>query len=173
MIPFALAVLSHTPLWVWLILAALVALGLRQARDHTVAPTRLWIQPVVLGALSLSATVSAFGAQALPLAGWLAGVLLGVAANQPLRLPRQVHLLPDGRLSIGGSWVPMLLLMLIFWLRYAVAVSLTMSPTLAGEPVFVALAGALYGAASGLFGARAWRALQQRGNAPTVAATTA
>ena len=172
MTQFALAIFSHTPLWVWLILAALVALGLRQARDHAVAPARLWIQPVVLGALSLSGTVSAFGAQALPLAGWLAGVLLGVAANQQLRLPRLVQLLPDGRLSIGGSWVPMALLMLIFWLRYVVAVSLTMSPSLAGEPVFVALAGALYGAASGLFGARAWRALQQRGQAlPVVAAT--
>ena len=173
MTQFALAILSHTPPWVWLILAALVALGLRQARDHGVSPSRLWIQPVVLAALSLSGTVSAFGAQALPLAGWLAGVLLGAAANQQLRLPRLVQLLPDGRLCIGGSWVPMALLMLIFWLRYAVAVSLSVSPTLAGEPVFVALAGALYGAASGLFGARAWRALQQRGNAPAVAATTA
>ena len=166
----ALTVLSHTPLWVWLILAALVALGLRQARDHEVSPTRLWIQLLVLGGLSLSGTVSAFGAQALPLAGWLAGVLLGVAANQQLRLPRQVQLLPDGRLSIGGSWVPMALLMLIFWLRYAVAATLAVVPALAGEPAFVGMAGALYGAASGLFGARAWRALPQRGQALTVAA---
>ena len=173
MTQFALAILSHTPLWVWLILAALVALGLRQARNHRVPPARLWIQPVVLGGLSLAGTVSAFGAQALPLAGWLAGVLLGVAANQRLRLPRQVQLLPDGRLSIGGSWVPMVLLMLIFWLRYAVAVSLAVSPTLAAEPIFVGMAGALYGAASGLFGARAWQALQQRGPAMTGATAVA
>ena len=167
---FALTVLSRTPPWVWLILVALVALGLRQARDHGVSPTRLWIQPLVLSGLSLSGTVSAFGAQALPLVGWLAGVLLGAAANQHLRLPRQVQLLPDGRLSIGGSWAPMALLMLIFWLRYAVAASLAVSPALAAVPIFVGMAGALYGAASGLFGARAWRALQQRGQGLRVAA---
>ena len=68
---FALTVLSHTPPWVWLILAALVALGLRQARDHVVSPSRLLVQPLALGGLWLYATVSAFGAQALPLAGWL------------------------------------------------------------------------------------------------------
>ena len=166
---FALTVLSHTPPWVWLILAALVALGLRQARDHVVSPSRLLIQPLALGSLSLYATVSAFGAQVLPLAGWLAGVLLGVAANQRLRLPRQVRLLPDGQITVGGSWAPMALLMLIFWLRYAIAATLAVVPALASEPAFIALASALYGVASGLFGARAWRVLQQRGQALTLA----
>ena len=52
--------------------------------------------------------------------------------------------------------------MLIFWLRYAVAASLAVSPGLAHIGLFVLAASLLYGAATGLFVARALRVLQQR-----------
>lgn len=162
MITYLLTVLSHTPLWVWALLAALVALGLLQARDHVLPRARVLAQPLALGALSLVGAAGAFGLHALPLGGWLAGLALGAALNQPLRLPRQVQALPDGRFAVGGSWAPLGLLMLIFWLRYTLAVALAMVPALAGQPGFVAAACLLYGTASGLFGARAWRVLQQR-----------
>ncbi len=159
---FALAVLSHTPPWVWAILAALVALGLRQSQDHTVTRGRLLIQPLGLGALSLLSTTHAFGLQALPLAGWAVGLALGMALNRPLALPRQVQALSGDRWAIGGSWVPLALLMLIFWLRYLVGASLAVSPGLVHDALFVVAASLLYGAASGLFAARALRVLQQR-----------
>ena len=160
MTPFIFTVLSRTPLWVWALLAALVALGLLQARDHVLPRARVLIQPLALGALSLVGVGGAFGMLALPLGGWLAGLALGAALNQPLRLPRQVQARPDGRFAIGGNWAPLGLLMLIFWLRYTLAVALAMVPALAGEPALVAAASLLYGTASGLFGARAWRVLQ-------------
>lgn len=162
MITYLLTVLSHTPLWVWALLAALVALGLLQARDHVLPRARVLAQPLALGALSLVGAAGAFGLHALPLGGWLAGLALGAALNQPLRLPRQVQALPDGRFAVGGSWAPLGLLMLIFWLRYTLAVALAMVPALAGQPGFVAAACLVYGTASGLFGARAWRVLQHR-----------
>ena len=162
MITLIFAVLSRTPLWVWALLAALVALGLLQARDHVLPRAWVLIQPLALGALSWYGAASAFGLHALPLGGWLAGLALGAALNQPLRLPRQVQALPDGRFRVGGSWAPLGLLMVIFWLRYSVAVALAMLPALAGQPAFAAAACLLYGTASGLFGARAWRVLQQR-----------
>ena len=159
---FVLAVLSHTPPWVWAILAALVVLGLKQSRDHVVSRGRLVAQPLALGALSLLSTASAFGLHWLPLAGWAAGVTLGITLNRPLALPRQVQALADDRWAIGGSWAPLTLLMLIFWLRYAVAASLAVSPGLAHIGLFVLAASLLYGAATGLFVARALRVLQQR-----------
>lgn len=128
MITLIFAVLSRTPLWVWALLAALVALGLLQARDHVLPRARVLIQPLALGALSRYGAASAFGLHALPLGGWLAGLALGAALNQPLRLPRQVQALPDGRFRVGGSWAPLGLLMVIFWLRYSVAVALAMVP---------------------------------------------
>ncbi len=161
MTPFALTILSHTPPWVWLILAALVALGLLQARDHVLSARRLLIQPLALAALSVQSALGAFGLQPLVAAGWLLGVVAGAVLNRWLGLPRQVRVLADGRFAIGGSWAPMALLMGIFWLRYAIAASLAMLPALANLPGFELAACAVYGLACGLFGARAWRVWQQ------------
>ena len=41
-------VLSHTPVWVWGLLAALMALGFSQTRQRHVAPWRLLMLPMVL-----------------------------------------------------------------------------------------------------------------------------
>ncbi len=158
----ALTFLSRTPPWVWLILAALVALGLKQAADHRVGTRRLLLQPLALGALSVQSALAAFGLHPGALAGWLLGLCAGVMLNRWLGLPRRVQVLADGQFEIGGSWTPMLLLMLIFCLRYAIAAALAVQPALAGDPGFRLLACAAFGLAGGLFGARAWRVLRQR-----------
>ena len=155
-----LTVFTRTPPWVWLILAGLVALGLMQARDHTVTVSRLLAQPLVLGVLSLQSALGAFGLQAWTLIGWPLGVAAGVLLNRWLGLPRQVQVQADGRFRTGGSWAPMLLLMLVFWLRYAIVVALAMTPALGRQPAFMVLGCAAFGLASGLFGARAWRVLR-------------
>ena len=162
MTAFALALLSRTPPWVWLILAALVALGLSQAADHRVSVRRLLLQPLLLGALSVQSALAAFGAHPGVVAGWLSGLAAGVLLNRWLGLPHRVRWLAHGQFEIGGSWTPLLLLMLIFWLRYAIAAALAVQPVLAGQPAFMWLGCAAYGLAGGLFGARAWRVLQQR-----------
>ena len=155
-----LTVFTRTPPWVWLILAGLVALGLMQAQDHTVSLSRLLAQPLVLGALSLQSALGAFGLHAWTVLGWPLGVAAGVLLNRWLGLPRQVQVQADGRLRIGGSWAPMLLLMGVFWLRYAIVVALALAPALGRQPAFMVLGCAAFGLASGLFGARAWRVLR-------------
>ena len=62
----------------------------------------------------------------------------------------------------------MALLMLIFWLRYAIVVALAVAPALAGKAACMVLGCAAYGLASGLIGARAWRVLRL-GRQPTAA----
>ena len=157
---FLITVFSNTPLWVWAILVALLALGFKQTRAHVVGRTRVLVQPLVLGTLSVLAATSAFGLQPNTAIGWLLGAVAGVLLNRLLGLPRQVQALPGGRFAIGGSWVTMVLLMAIFWLRYAVAVSLAMAPALRANTLFALAACALYGLASGVFGARAWQVLR-------------
>ena len=53
-------------------------------------------------------------------------------------------------------------MMVIFFARYAIAVSLAIQPSLAGSPSFSALAGLAYGLMSGTFLARALRVWAQR-----------
>ena len=157
---FITTVISRTPLWVWVLLAALVALGLMQARDHVLTRTRVLIQPIALGAMSFWSASSAFGWHALVQPTWLVGFALGFVLNQSLRLPRRVQAMPDGRFAVGASWVPLGLILAIFMMRYVGAVSLAVVPQLAALPLFAAAVSLLYGLPSGLLAARARRLLQ-------------
>ncbi|MEI8325617.1 MAG: DUF6622 family protein, partial [Betaproteobacteria bacterium] len=55
-------ILSNTPRWVWVLLLALLGLGLSQAVTRSASLKRITILPLVLVGLSLSGTLSAFGA---------------------------------------------------------------------------------------------------------------
>lgn len=169
MTTFILTILSRTPLWVWALLAGLVTLGLNQARDHVLSRSRVLLQPVGLGLLSIWGATSAFGLHPHVQGLWLAGAALGFALNGPLRLPRQVQALPDGRFAISGSWAPLVLILAIFVLRYLGSASLAMVPELAQLPAFAATASLLYGLPSGLLAARAQRVLAQGRAAPLLA----
>jgi hypothetical protein len=151
-------ILTHTPHWVWLILAAITLAGVLQLREYRVSRGRLLLLTIALAAYSLWGTSSVFGAAAAP--AWLAGMALALLANRALRWPRTVELTPDGRFVLPGSPWPLLLMWTLFGLRYAVAVTLVFHPAWAHEGAMAVGVAALYGALSGLFTARAWRVLQ-------------
>ena len=167
---FLIMIVTRTPAWVWLVLAGLVLLGLLQARDHVVPRARVIAQPLALGALSLWGVAGAFGLHAMVEGPWLAGLMLGLAATRAFHLPRQVQALPGGRFAIGGSWLPLAMLMAVFFMRYAVNVSLAIAPALKADAGFAALVALLYGLPTGLIAGRALRILGQR---PATGALTA
>ena len=170
MTSFLLSVLSHTPVWVWALLALLVALGLRQTRAQIVTRRRLVAVPVGLGIYSLVGLLQTFGGHSSSLLPWVAGAVLGFGLNQLWQLPRQVQALPDGRFRLGGSVVPLVLFMAIFLMRYVLAVALNIEPELAHAPTLVLPACLLMGLSIGLLAARAWHVL---GNAPRLPAALA
>lgn len=156
---FILTVITETPLWVWGLLAALIALGLRQSRDQVVAKPWLLIRPVAIGSLSLLGATSTFGLHLAVQPMWLLGVAAGLAISRSLRLPHRLQPLQDGRFAISGSWAPLALMMSIFALRYVSSAALAIEPLLAGESAFAAVASALYGLPAGLVAARALQVL--------------
>jgi hypothetical protein len=159
---FLFTVVTHTPLWVWCLLACLVVLGLRQVRDQVLGLRRVLLLPAALGGWAFFSATLAFGWHPATVAAWLCGACLGHALNRWLMLPRRVQALADGRFAIAGSWAPLVLFLTIFSIRYAVAASLAVVPELATLPAFAAAACALYGLPSGLLAARAQRVLQAR-----------
>ena len=170
MTTFLLTVLSHTPVWVWAVLAFLVALGLRQTREQIVTSRRLVALPVGLAIYSLIGMLQTFGGHASSLLPWVAGAALGFALNQLWKLPRQVQPLPDGRFRLGGSWVPLALFMVIFLLRYVLAVALNIEPELAHAQALVLPACLVMGLSVGLLAARAWRVLDNAQRPPAAVA---
>ena len=59
-----------------------------------------------------------------------------------------------------GSWVPMLLILAVFLMKYVIGVQLAMEPALAHNNSFAFVVTAIYGALSGLFAARTLRVLR-------------
>ena len=156
---FIAAVISHTPIWVWALLALLVALGARQMVTQVASRERVLALPIALGALSLWGATGAFGVHALVQGPWLLGIAAGLMLNQTLQLPRRVRALPGDRFEIGGSAVPLALMMAVFCTRYVVGAALAVVPALATQASFAAVASVVYGVPTGLFAARAARVL--------------
>jgi hypothetical protein len=163
-------VIKNTPLWVWGLLAALLALGLSQLRGRRVGLTRMTLLPLAMSGLSLWGTVSAFGNSPLfgyVLLAWATGAALMLALIAPQAPPVGTRYDTASRsFQVPGSWVPLALILGIFLTKYTVGVELTMQATLANDGQYTLIIGALYGLFSGIFAGRAarlWRlALRQQ-----------
>ena len=151
-------ILINTPLWVWGLLAGLLILGWSQTRSRRVGLARLALLPLGLGAFSLYGTVSAFGATPVVLGSWLmaSALLLLIVAQLPL--PSGVRYdAASRRFQLPGSWVPMALIVGIFFTKYVVGVSLVLHPELNLANGFSLALASLYGVFSGIFAGRALR----------------
>ena len=155
-----LAILHHTPAWVWAVLAALVAIGLKQSFPRRLRLGRVTTLPVAFVALSLASLVSALAL----------GLVLAAVAVRTSGAPAAARWLPAERaFEVPGSWLPLALMLGIFALRFAVAVLLAQQPALRGDATFAALAGFGYGGFSGVFLGRAlalWRLAREPRVAP-------
>jgi hypothetical protein len=163
-----ITIVRYTPVWVWGVLAALVALGLSQARDREMSLKRVMIVPLVLLALSAAGVIGAFGhAPVGPVAagGWGAGLAAALTLARHLVAVRgAAWLARSATLHVPGSWLPLVLMMALFGLKYFVGVSLALHPALANDTAFAGACSLAYGAFSGLFLGRALslRALARR-----------
>jgi len=155
-----LQILQRTPPWVFALFLALLALGLAQRRPRELGRTRVALMPAIFLPLSAWGVWGAFGPSGFAYGGWIAGVGAALLLNHYTRLPRQVSYSEDARLfRVEGSWIPLAMMMAIFFTRYAIAVATAMQPALGGQPAFAAAVGSAYGLFSGSFLARALRVL--------------
>ena len=162
----SIAIVQHTPAWVWSVFATLIAFGLSQTRPREMGLLRVTILPLAMIALSLSGVFRAFGHFPVALGGWAVG--LGVAlsfARQRVAVRGAQWLPATGTIYVPGSWLPLLLIVGLFAVKYVAGASLGIQPTLAADPLFAGLCSLAYGGFSGLFVARAL-ALRRLANRP-------
>ncbi len=167
-------ILMHTPLWVWALLTALLALGLWQRRQRHVRRGQLLALPLTMLALGLWSMAPGFVAQPLVAGAWLLALLAAAQVGRRLPTPAAARwLAAEQRLHLPGSWVPLVIILCIFSLRYATGVSLALHPewrSMLSVQLPLALA---FGSLSGLFMGRALglRALTLQPAAPGSAST--
>ena len=166
-------ILTHTPLWVWSLLTALLGLGLWQRRLRHVRRSQLLALPLTMLALGLWSMAPGFVAQPLVAAAWLVALLAGARLGRRLPTPAAARwLAAEQRLQLPGSWVPLVIMLCIFSLRCATGVSLALHSewrSMLSAQLPLALA---FGTLSGIFLGRALglRALTLQPAAPGCAA---
>lgn len=150
-----LDILRYTPLWVWGLLAVLVALGVAQLRTRRVSRGRLLALPAVLMLLGLFSTATSFREPLAALAAWAPALALGAVAGWHLLRPQATWDADSRTLLLPGSVLPLALILAIFGLRYAGTVALVMHPAWRASLVVVLPMSAAFGTLSGLFAGRA------------------
>lgn len=144
-------IFTHTPVYVWAILAFLVYRGMLAARDREITVGRMLVIPVLMLALSLQAIASQFGIASVAMLAWTMGA--AAIALQRIRFgsSRASAGSSPGLVRIRGSWAPLALMLAIFALKYVVAVALAIQPALADKVAFAAAVCSLLGLCNGWF----------------------
>lgn len=144
-------ILSHTPVYVWAILAFLVFRGVLALRERDITVTRLTIIPVLMLVLALQSIASRFGLGSLAMLAWLVAATAVALQRRTFGASRLVAGPRPGSLRMGGSWTPLLMMLTIFAIKYAMAVAQAVQPQLAQDGMFAWSACGLLGLCNGYF----------------------
>ena len=151
-----MSILLKAPLWVWPLLALLVVLGLRSTRPRELSEASVFVWPAIMTALSVYSIAATYGAHPLALGSWLSGMIAAILIGRMVTLGSGAarYDRKTGTFHVPGSWVPLVLLLAVFWSRFAIGVAKTRFPHVLGTPQFLTTAGLALGLCSGLFAAR-------------------
>jgi hypothetical protein len=149
-------ILKRTPSWVFILFFVLLAFGYYQSKDRVVNRNKVTILPAAMLVLSFYGVLSAFGSTPFALSSWLAGVAITACLGLKFVNPSGVSFATETRsFLVSGSWLPLALMMAIFFTKYAVGVILARKLPIAGELPFIGSISLIYGLLSGVFLARA------------------
>jgi hypothetical protein len=117
---FALGIVTHTPLWAWILLAYLVWQGIKAMRPRTTTIWRALIVPAVFIVWGVSRIGLAQG-NVWPQVSWIAAALalmpVGVLTPRPFEVDHRT-----GQIIRPGSVFPLMRNLIVFALQYTVAV---------------------------------------------------
>lgn len=151
-------ILKHTPPWVFGLFLGLACIGYVQSRTRLVSRRRLAVLPVAMLCLSFFGVWSSFQAHLPALVSWTCALLVVVASGHVMTPPRRVSYSSESKLfTVPGSWIPLALMMCIFFTKYAAAVTRAVDPGASDSVALVTFTCTIYGLCSGAFLARALR----------------
>jgi hypothetical protein len=140
--------ITHTPVWVWPLLALLIFIGIIALKPRSMPLPRLLILPAIFLGLSIFSLLSSGLPLLQAIAIWLAGLVLGgllgrlfaprlSAAGGGVVIDRAAR-----RIAVPGSAVPLVLILVIFIGRYAFGYAFGRYPELRQNDLVVVTAAA-------------------------------
>lgn len=145
-------IVSNTPLWVFILFFFLLFLGLSQRKDRKISFKRAIVLPFIMLFLSFLGVTSSFGLDFSSFLFWFLGLSFGVVLNSLLKLPRNcIYIKNENLFLIKGSFIPLFLIMAIFFVKYYVAVVTAKQLGFIDTYGFILIVSLLYGFFSGIF----------------------
>lgn len=144
-------IVTHTPTYVWVILAFLVYRGVIALHTREVELKKLYIIPIVMLVLSLMDIRAKFGLDGIGFATWIVTAGATLALLVQFGAPRIAPTATPGHVIVRGSAWPLALMMAIFVTKYVASVILAMQPQLHQSVPFTVAVCALFGLFSGYF----------------------
>jgi hypothetical protein len=127
--PTPIAILQHTPWWVFAIGALLVVRGVPALRTRSAPLARLLIVPAVFMAWGIGSLVFRATGAPMLVPVWLVCGIAGLAIGWlTTRLDEVVIDRVAGRVTLPGSVVPLLRNLTIFLVKYALGVAVALAP---------------------------------------------
>ncbi len=135
------AIATGAPGWVYILLAALIALGVRRLKTREM-PLAVALIPVaaffvwsIVGAANFAAT----SGWAIAATAWFGGAAMGATSAVLFSDPRATRL-AGGRIRLPGSWLPLALYMTVFVARFACGAWAAIVPAQAEVAIAVGVA---------------------------------
>jgi len=151
-----LQILANTPAWVIALFFVLLGLGFMQTRTREVRRFPALVLPVGMVALSLAGINSSFGLKPLPLFSWATALVIASLVGDYLFRDTAVKYNTTTRaFVIPGSWIPLVVIMAIFFAKYVYAVMRAFDAAVLNTTPLVVILSAVYGLLSGYFAAKA------------------
>ncbi len=161
---FAIEAVIRTPVWVWALLAFLLFIGIRGLRPTVASFGRLLILPAVFLVWGLSGFATSYGFRPAGIAVWLAAIAIGAALGW--LMARAIAIKADrdhGLVRLPGTWVNLVLILIIFAVKYTLGILAGFRPSITGELLYMATDVGVSGLLTGMFAGRLyglWRKYQ-------------
>jgi hypothetical protein len=163
-----MTIIQHIPPWVFLILAALLWLGISGLKDRWVRWRVPIIVPIAMTFMAITSLMTQYMASDLLFPALLAWLLVSAFTGWQLAkrpLPQTMRFdLETSRFHLPGSYVPLMLYMGILGIKFMVGFISGMRMPIVNEVEFVLGISGIYGLFSGVFLSNAWRLMQLRQN---------
>lgn len=143
-------ILSHTPVWVWIILLILIKRGISLQKDSPVSLAKSFIMPTIFILWGLDTIATKFHFPLYILTTYLLCLVLGACASLYLYRNKRFYI-QNNVLMQSGSKLPLCIMMSNFCIKYCLNVLLSTHSSLYSLLSFNIIYGIISGFTVGLF----------------------
>lgn len=143
--------LQGTPWWVYLIFLYLLWIGIKASKTRVVSLKKMFIAPVLFFIWSIYNYTNSPSKIGICIIGIVVGGCVGWVINKRLRVRVEKD---EGTMTIPGTWTTLILVMVIFAVKYYINYSYAVAPKAKMDPAFYVPDLVISGFITGMFAGR-------------------